>query len=43
MLTLGNLFVLMVLGTAGAWLWHNHGLREKALERVKQHLSLIHI
>jgi len=39
MLTLGNLFVLMVLGTAGAWLWHNHGLREKALERVKQHCA----
>ncbi|MDD2059614.1 DUF3301 domain-containing protein [Pseudomonas sp. GD03860] len=39
MLTLGNLFVLMVLGAAGAWLWHNHGLREKALERVKQHCA----
>lgn len=39
MLTLENLFVLMVLATAGAWLWHNHGLREKALERVKQHCT----
>ncbi|VVQ10251.1 hypothetical protein PS918_05192 [Pseudomonas fluorescens] len=39
MLTLGNIFVLMMLATAGAWLWHNHGLRERALERVKQHCS----
>ncbi|MHC6228127.1 DUF3301 domain-containing protein [Pseudomonas sp. X10] len=39
MLTLENLFVLMVLATAGAWLWHSHGLREKALERVKQHCA----
>jgi hypothetical protein len=39
MLTLGNIFVLMLLATAGAWLWHNHGLRERALERVKQHCS----
>lgn len=37
MLTLENLFVLMLLASGGAWLWHNHGLREKALERVKQH------
>ena len=39
MLTLENLFVLMLVATAGAWLWHNHGLREKALERVKQHCA----
>ena len=39
MLTLGNIFVLMLFATAGAWLWHNHGLRERALERVKQHCS----
>ncbi|HDS1734927.1 MULTISPECIES: DUF3301 domain-containing protein [Pseudomonas] len=39
MLTLENLFVLMVLATGGAWLWHNHGLREKALARVKQHCA----
>ena len=31
MLTLGNIFVLMLLATGGAWLWHNHGLRERAL------------
>jgi len=39
MLTLGNMFVLMLLATACAWLWHNHGLREKALARVKQHCA----
>ena len=37
MLTLGNMFVLMLLAAGAAWLWHNHGLRERALERVKQH------
>ncbi len=39
MLTLGNMFVLMLLATAAAWLWHAHGLRERALERVKQHCA----
>lgn len=39
MLTLENILVLMLLATGGAWLWHNHGLREKALERVKQHCA----
>lgn len=39
MLTLGNMFVLMLLATVAAWLWHAHGLRERALERVKQHCA----
>ncbi|MCY1276683.1 hypothetical protein D9M68_165690 [compost metagenome] len=39
MLTLGNLFVFMLLAAAGAWLWHAHGLRERALELVKQHCA----
>lgn len=39
MLTLGNMFVLMLLATGAAWLWHAHGLRERALERVKQHCA----
>ena len=43
MLTLGNMLVLMLLATAGAWLWHNHGLRERALERVKQHCAKLDI
>lgn len=43
MSTLGNLFVLMLLATGAAWLWHNHGLRERALERVKQHCAKLDI
>jgi hypothetical protein len=39
MLTLGNIFVLMLLAAAGAWLWHAHGLRERALMLVKQHCA----
>lgn len=39
MLTLGNIFVLMLLAAAGAWLWHAHGLRERALELVQQHCA----
>jgi hypothetical protein len=33
------MFVLMLLATGAAWLWHSHGLRERALERVKQHCA----
>ncbi|WP_025131554.1 DUF3301 domain-containing protein [Pseudomonas sp. PH1b] len=43
MLTLGNIFVLMLLATGAAWLWHNHSLRERALERVKQHCARLDI
>ncbi|SFX86353.1 Protein of unknown function [Pseudomonas sp. NFACC49-2] len=43
MLTLGNTFVLMLLATGGAWLWHNHGLRERALARVMQHCANLRI
>ena len=43
MLTLGNMFVLMLLATGAAWVWHNHGLRERALERVKQHCAKLDI
>lgn len=39
MFTLANMFVLMVLATFCAWLWHNHGLREKALAKVKQYCA----
>ena len=34
MLTLGNIFVLMLVAAAAAWVWHNHGLRERALEML---------
>ncbi|MBM7063388.1 DUF3301 domain-containing protein [Pseudomonas sp. UL073] len=39
MLTLGDMTVLMLLAAAAAWLWHAHGLRERALELVKQHCT----
>lgn len=37
MVTLGNLFLFLLLATAGAWLWHAHGVRERALAAVQQH------
>ncbi|MDH1263780.1 DUF3301 domain-containing protein [Pseudomonas sp. GD03944] len=43
MLTLGNLFILMLLAAAGAWLWHAHGLRERALSLVKQHCAKVDV
>ncbi|PTQ73229.1 MULTISPECIES: DUF3301 domain-containing protein [unclassified Pseudomonas] len=43
MLTLGNMFVLMLLAAGAAWLWHAHGLRERALERVKQHCQRMEV
>ncbi|NQD96632.1 DUF3301 domain-containing protein [Pseudomonas sp. CrR25] len=43
MLTLGNIFVLMLLATAAAWLWHAHGLRERALLLVKQHCAKVDV
>lgn len=43
MLTLGNMLVLMLLATGAAWVWHNHGLRERALARVKQHCAKLDI
>ncbi|PAU52322.1 hypothetical protein BZL41_25695 [Pseudomonas sp. PIC25] len=43
MLTLGNLFIFMLLATVGAWLWHGHGVRERALARVKQHCDKLDV
>ena len=43
MLTLGNLFILMLLAAGAAWLWHGHGIRERALIRVKQHCAKLDI
>lgn len=37
MVTLGNLFIFLVLLSIGAWLWHSHGIRERALTAVRQH------
>ncbi|GGM03371.1 DUF3301 domain-containing protein [Pseudomonas asuensis] len=35
MLTLGNIFAFLLAASACAWLWHSHGLRERALALVK--------
>lgn len=43
MLTLGNLFLLLILATIGAWLWHAHGLREHALLLVTRHCARIEV
>lgn len=37
MLTLGNLFVFLLLMSSVAWLWHAHGIRERALSAVRRH------
>lgn len=37
MITLGNLFIFLLLMTAAAWLWHSHGIRERALATVRRH------
>lgn len=37
MVTLGNLFIFLLLMTAAAWLWHSHGIRERALAAVRRH------
>lgn len=37
MLTLGNLFVFLLLASGAAWLWHAHGIRERALLAVQRH------
>ena len=39
MFELFDMFLLMLFATACAWLWHAHGLRERALELVKQHCA----
>jgi len=37
MVTLGNLCFFLLLMTAAAWLWHSHGIRERALAAVRRH------
>jgi hypothetical protein len=39
MIDLFDVFLLMLFATACAWLWHAHGLREHALNMVKQHCT----
>lgn len=39
MIDLFDVFLLMLFATVSAWLWHAHGLRERALKLVKQHCA----
>ncbi|VFT40987.1 Protein of uncharacterised function (DUF3301) [Pseudomonas aeruginosa] len=39
LVTLGNLFVMLLLGAAAAWWWRAHGVRERALLLAKQHCA----
>lgn len=43
MFDLFDMFLLMLFATASAWLWHAHGLRERALSLVKQHCAKLDI
>ena len=36
-MSLASIFLLMCAGAAAAWLWHAHGVRERALRAVKRH------
>jgi len=42
-LTLGNLFVFLLLAGVAAWFWHAHGIRERALLAVQQHCKKMDI
>ncbi|MCQ4286436.1 DUF3301 domain-containing protein [Pseudomonas stutzeri] len=37
MLTLGNFTVFLLFAAIAAWLWHSHGIRERALVAVQRH------
>jgi len=39
MLNLNTVLLFMLFAAMAAWLWHAHGLRERALELVKQHCA----
>ena len=43
MLTLGNLTLFLLFLTAAAWLWHSHGVRERALLAVKSYCKKMDI
>lgn len=37
MLTLADLFIVLLFASAAAWLWRGHGIRERALALVRRH------
>ena len=43
MLSLADLFILLLFASAGAWLWRGHGIRERALALVRRHCEKIDV
>lgn len=43
MLSLADLFLLLLFVAAVAWLWRGHGIRERALQLAKQHCARLDI
>lgn len=43
MLSLADLFILLLFASAGAWLWRGHGIRERALALVCRHCEKIDV
>ncbi|MCO6056049.1 DUF3301 domain-containing protein [Pseudomonas sp. MOB-449] len=43
MLSLADVFLLMVFTAGAAWLWRGHGVRERALALAKQHCARLDV
>ena len=43
MIDLFDVFLVMLFAAAAAWLWHGHGIRERALLLVKQHCDKLDV
>lgn len=43
MLSLADVFLLMVFAAGAAWLWRGHGVRERALALAKQHCARLDV
>ena len=43
MLTLGNFTLFLLFVAAAAWLWHSHGIRERALAAVQRYCKKMDI
>lgn len=43
MLTLGNFTVFLLFVAAVGWLWHSHGIRERALVAAQRHCKKMNV
>ncbi|BAN51352.1 DUF3301 domain-containing protein [Metapseudomonas resinovorans] len=43
MLSLADVFLLMLFAAGAAWLWRGHGVRERALALAKQHCARLDV